>query len=125
MPDVVAVPTSLIFANWCVPAPSTTSLSFVQLLVDGARERGRPRSRIFLGNVGVSATRDLPVPAPLPPAHRVCDKCQGGADLLESLSTFARVDYYRCTKCSHVWIQNIDPNEPRADVTIKIDEEAS
>lgn len=82
--------------------------------------------RLTLGRIGVSAARDLPTGSSLPLAHRICDKCHGRANLLESLSTFARVDYYRCAQCLHVWIQDIDPNAPRIDVTIRgEDEQAS
>ena len=70
----------------------------------------RRRVRIFL----------LLLP-PQPPGHRICDKCHGRADLLESLSVMARVDYYRCGQGFHVWMQDIDPNAPRIDVMIKVE----
>ena len=52
--------------------------------------------------------------------HRVCPKCQHDGRLLEATSQSARVDYYRCDECGHVWSHlKGQPDSPATDVTIE------
>lgn len=77
----------------------------------------QPATRILLGKLGVAAARDQS--QPFAPPYRACPKCSSRADLLDSLSQFARVVYYRCSQCFHVWIHEADnPNSSPVDITI-------
>jgi len=60
-----------------------------------------PATHVILGARNVSA--DI-ARGEKPPFHRVCLICEGRGDLLESLTAFSGVSYYRCQRCLHVWI---------------------
>jgi len=49
----------------------------------------------------------------------LCPKCLQQGRHLSASSENARVDYYRCDKCGHVWAIGKDrSNAPRKDITI-------
>ena len=51
-----------------------------------------PVTRVILGNRQNDPNRAAP-------PFRPCPKCNGRADLLEQMSLFATVNYYRCEQC--------------------------
>jgi transposase-like protein len=49
-----------------------------------------------------------------------CPRCQLAGSHLAASSEGARVDYFRCDRCGHVW--TVDKNDPKAkprDVTVR------
>ncbi len=52
--------------------------------------------------------------------NRPCPKCEADTSrLLESASTDASVNFYRCDRCGHVWnASKYDPDGPIWDVTV-------
>jgi hypothetical protein len=51
-------------------------------------------------------------------AHGFCPKCERLGRLLESTSSIANVEYYRCDVCGHVWTyEKHNPDAPPKDVT--------
>lgn len=50
--------------------------------------------------------------------QRVCPKCTHHGRHLAASSQNARVDYYRCDRCGHVWA--IDHTGKSKDVTIPV-----
>ena len=55
---------------------------------------------------------------PLAMPHRLCPLCHQPGRLLESASDGARVEYYRCDACYHVWSHDqSDPDSAPEAVT--------
>jgi hypothetical protein len=83
----------------------------------------QPATRIILGTSTTPATADVA----LPPGDRghACPKCNGRGDVLNRLSIYAHVDYYRCTNCLHVWTYEIGDADSTVDVTVRMDDKAS
>jgi Zn ribbon nucleic-acid-binding protein len=80
----------------------------------------QPATRVILGNRKTSEDASELRP---PQRQRVCPKCGSQANLLD-VSILARVDYFRCVRCSHVYA--VDPEESiPIDVTVRDDDKAS
>jgi hypothetical protein len=52
--------------------------------------------------------------------HCPCPICDRPGHLLKSISEFARVDYYRCIPCEHIWTTPKSECEPAIAVTVKM-----
>jgi Zn ribbon nucleic-acid-binding protein len=73
-----------------------------------------PATRVILGNRKTSARVA---------ATRVCPKCGSQATLLD-MSLFARVNYYRCARCSHLYAADPQVSVPNDEAT-RDDDKAS
>ena len=84
------------------------------------RDADAPATRVILGNPKLAAN------VPGSPPRRVCPKCGSQANMLDDMSLFARVDYYRCARCQHLFAHEAgDPNSPSVDISIQDDNKAS
>jgi hypothetical protein len=64
-----------------------------------------------------------PFPEGFPMPHRLCPNCQQRGRFLEWSSTQAKVEYYVCDACGHVWYHaNNRPDEAPVAVTVQRDE---